>query len=99
MKAKILNTHKVDNTSAFTAEWGGYHFHIVYGQFKGNWFVAIPNWNICVDIKHPQNVEENAMEICRYVLRPDENLDGVGFGLAEAIKEHWTFKTTKSRKS
>ena len=49
MKYKIQTTYKVSETHEFGVDCGGSNFLIIYGRHINGWFIAIPNWNVCVE--------------------------------------------------
>lgn len=82
MDYKII-THKV-TTQEFSVDWNGHMFLIIYGQHKNGWFIAIPNWNVCVESAEPENDSHNMVVLARAHFH-----DEAPMYLARAIKEHW----------
>lgn len=83
MDYKINSTHKVA-AQEFSVDWNGYTFLIIYGQHKNGWFIAIPNWNVCVESAEPENDSHNTTVLARAHFH-----DEAPAYLAKAIREHF----------
>lgn len=83
-KPKIQQTF--DNVSAheFSMDWNGFNFIIIYGKHINGWFIAIPNWKICVEATEPTNTYYNIDKLSQAFNDHDK-----GKNVAETIKEHW----------
>lgn len=84
MKAKIRNIFDVLNTHEISVDWNGYNFLIIYGQDVGGWFIAIPNWEVCIEASDPEDTFYNSEALAKIL-----NMANAGVELAKAIKEHW----------
>ncbi len=89
MKAEIRNTHKVSNAHEISADWNGYNFLIIYGHHINGWFIAIPNWKVCMEASDPTDAFYNSNKLCKYIDLFDKDGSWAGVELAKAIKEHW----------
>lgn len=74
---------------AFTAheisvDWNGWRFDVVYGKRKNGWFIAIPNWNVCIEAPEPTDIYYNTNKLSEALM--DYNK---GYVVAGAVKEHW----------
>lgn len=67
----------------FSVDWNGFNFLVIYGRHVNGWFIAIPNWNICVESAGPTedfyNTEKLSMSFNKITAEV----------IATAIKEHW----------
>lgn len=86
MKYKIQATYKVTETHEFSVDCGGFNFLIIYGKHINGWFIAIPNWNVCVEACEPTDYFYNAEKLAG---SGQIDIPEAPDALAKAIKEHW----------
>lgn len=67
-----------------SVDWNGYNFHVVYEKYSNGWFIAIPNWEICIEASEPTDVFYNARKLAKRI-----NVENASSVIAKAIKEHW----------
>lgn len=67
---------------SFSLDWKGWAFFVIYGKNRDGWFMAMPNWEICLKIACPENIDYNAKKIESAL-----KIEGSGMILAESIKE------------
>jgi len=84
MKSEIRKTYEVSDTYEISVDWNGYNFLIIYGKHKDGWFIAIPNWKVCVEASTPEDDFYNSEKLAKAL-----NKANAGVELAKAIKEHW----------
>lgn len=89
MKAEIRREYEVTNTHEISVDWNGYNFLIIYGHHINGWFIAIPNWKVCVEASSPTDTFYNSEKICKCIDLSDGDNSSAGIELAKAIKEHW----------
>lgn len=61
---------------------GGYSFHLIYGRHSHGYYIAIPNWGICVEAAEPDDVFYNSENLAACM---DRTVAGNAQGIAEAI--------------
>lgn len=83
-KTKIQQTFDMVSAHEFSVDWNGWNFFIIYGKYNGGWFIAIPNWKICVEATEPTNIYYNIDKLSQAFNDHDK-----GKNVAEAIREHW----------
>ena len=84
-RPKIQKDHGTYTVHEISVDWNGYSFLIIYGQHKNNeWFIAFPEWKICVRATEPTNIYYNIEK-----LSDAFNDREKGKNVAEAIREHW----------
>lgn len=88
----IQNTYKVTQTQEVSIDCDDYNFLVIYGKHINGWFIAIPNWGVCVEASDPTDVFYNTEQLGRKlgVLGQDR-----APALAKAIKEHWEGLTSQ----
>lgn len=92
MKHKIQSTYQVTEIYEFSVDCGGFNFLVIYGHHINGWFIAIPNWGVCVEACEPTDCFYNADKLRRKIDIPE-----APSALANAIREHyWTIKYLKS---
>ncbi len=84
MKAEIRHTYEVSDIHEISVDWNGYNFLIIYGHHINGWFIAIPNWKVCVEASNPTDTLYNSEKLAEVL-----NKANAGVELAKAIKEHW----------
>lgn len=84
MEAEIINSYDLHGAHEVSANWNGWNFLIIYGRHVNGWFIAIPNWKICIEACEPTDIYYNSEHLAREL-----NKMGAGLALAQAIKEHW----------
>lgn len=81
---KIQNSYEVSKTHEISVDWNGYNFLVIYGKHINGWFIAIPNWNVCVESSDPEDDFYNSEKLAQAL-----DMANAGVELAKAIKEHW----------
>ena len=81
---KIKEKHSVDLVREISVDWNGWNFLIIYGKHINGWFIAIPNWEICVEAGKPTNVDYNTEKL--YGKTEDYSKS---IAISKAICEHW----------
>lgn len=84
MKAEIQREYKVFSAREISVDWNGFSFLVIYGRHVNGWFIAIPNWKICVEATEPTDHFYNEEKLAEAFNNPTK-----GKAIAEAIKEHW----------
>lgn len=84
MKAKIQSDYGVFGVHEISVDWAEINFLVVYGQHVNGWFIAIPNWRICVEAAEPTDCIYN-----RARLSTEFGHKNMGEAVAMAVKEHW----------
>lgn len=84
MDYKINKTYELTQTCEFSVDWNGFNFLIIYGKHINGWFIAITNWNVCVEAVEPSDECYNATKLARANFH-----DEAPSYLARAIREHW----------
>ena len=88
MKAEIEKDYGAINSYEINVNWNGYRFIVLYGTYMeartSHWFIAIPNWNIGIEIAEPSECSYNAGKLSEAF--KDSNK---GNAIATAVKEHW----------
>lgn len=41
----------------------GWSFHVIYGRHGHGYYIAIPNWGVCVEAAEPDNILYNAEQL------------------------------------
>ena len=67
-----------------SVDWNEWNFLVIYGKHINGWFIAVPNWKICVEATTPNNVNYNASKLGEKFSYYER-----GEAIALAIKEHW----------
>lgn len=67
-----------------SVDWNGWRFDVIYGKRKSGWFIAIPNWNTCIEASEPTDIYYNTNKLSEALM--DYNK---GYVVAGAVKEHW----------
>lgn len=60
MKMMDIINHGEENTYLFEIEVGGWSFYICYGKHTHGYYIAIPNFGVCVEAGEYDNVTYNA---------------------------------------
>lgn len=81
---KIREIHEVSDISEISVDWNGFNFLVIYGMHVNGWFVAIPNWKVCVEASNPEDVFCNGIALSNALDRHD-----AGKAIADAIAKHW----------
>lgn len=68
-------------------EAGGYDFYIIYGPHDHGYYIAIPNWGVCVEAAEPDNVFYNEGELFTC---PCRTVAAHAGELARAIDRHYS---------
>lgn len=80
----IQREYSTSNVHEISVGWDEWEFLVIYGKHINGWFIAIPNWNICVEATEPLNYLYNINKLSRAF-----NDESKGVAVAKAIKEHW----------
>ena len=81
---EIRKTYQTDKVQEFSVDYDGYSYLVIYGRHINGWFIAVPNWKVCVETTDPQGVFYNAERLSGVFERPN-----VPHVIAMAVKEHW----------
>lgn len=84
MEAKIQSYYGVFGVHEISVDWNGFNFLIIYGKHINGWFIAMPNWKICVEATEPSDCFYNARKLSDAFNNADK-----GKAVALAIKDHW----------
>ena len=84
METKIQGDFGVYNVHEFSMDWKWFNFLVIYGKHVNGWFIAVPNWKICVEATEPTDHFYNEEKLAAAFNNPSK-----GKAVAEAIKEHW----------
>jgi len=84
MEAKIKREYEISNAHEISVDWNGYNFLIIYGKHINGWFIAIPNWEVCIEASDPTDTFYNSEKLAKALDKAN-----VGIELAKVIKEHW----------
>lgn len=84
MKAEIQSDYGVFGAHEISVDWNGFNFLVIYGRHVNGWFIAIPNWNICIEAVEPTNGYYNMVKLADVFYDAEK-----GKEIAMAIKEHW----------
>lgn len=84
MESRIQREYRVSSVHEISVDWNGFNFLVIYGQHVNGWFIAIPNWNVCVEATEPSDCFYNARKL-------SDAFNNTDFGkeVALAVKEHW----------
>lgn len=66
----------------FDVSWNGWKFNVVCGKIQSGWFMAVPNWEMCIECAPPYNVDYNSKKIENAL-----KLEGTGEHLALSFKK------------
>ncbi|MCM1536086.1 MAG: hypothetical protein NC126_09235 [Clostridium sp.] len=83
-KYQIQKTYEVTQTQEVSIDYDGNNFLVIYGHHINGWFIAIPNWYVCVEASDPTDDFYNAEKLARAIEIP-----GAPHALAQAVREHW----------
>ncbi|MCD7724258.1 MAG: hypothetical protein LUI12_01675 [Clostridiales bacterium] len=81
---EIRREYPVADIREIIIDWNGFSYLVIYGRHINGWFIAIPNWEVCVEASEPTDVLYNTEKLAKFL-----NNANAGRELAEAIKEHW----------
>ena len=84
MKAKIQSYYGVFGFHEISVDWNGFNFLVIYGKHVNGWFIAIPNWKICIEATEPDDYWYNVDKLSDAFNNAD-----MGKAVSMAIKEHW----------
>lgn len=84
MEHNIKHVYEVSQTHEISVDWNGYNFLIIYGKHINGWFIAILNWEVCIEAANPQNVFYNTEKLSRVI-----KIKNAPAAIAKAVKEHW----------
>lgn len=79
-----IKSHEFDEVNSASIDWNGWNFLTIFGKSRDGWFVAIPNWEICVEIAPPNNTRYNSDKIGLAL-----NKQEAGKVIAKVIKDHF----------
>ena len=69
----------------------GFKYCVVFGKADSGWFIAIPNWNVCVEASDPSDDLYNGHQLSKALINPL-----AGTAIASAIKEAWRNQSERS---
>jgi len=78
IECKISNVHEI------IVNWNGYSFLTIYGYHINGWFIAIPNWGVCVEASDPDDVYYNSNKLAKTL-----DMANASVKVAKEIKKHW----------
>lgn len=84
VKPEEIKDYGVVGAHEVNVIWNGWSFTTIYGKHVGGWFIALPDWNVCVVSSDPSDFYYN-----RHKLSDAFNDIDKGEVVAKAIKEHW----------
>ena len=62
----------------------GYKYCVVFGKLDDGWYIAIPNWNVCVEASETEDDLYNGHKLSKELINPL-----AGTAIASAIKNAW----------
>ena len=73
---------------------GGWSFHVIYGRHGHGYYIAIPNWGVCVEAAEPDNLFYNTEQLAACM---SQTVAQHAREIAEAISarvpvEKWMYK-------
>lgn len=83
-RAKIDKTYKPIAVTELCISWNGYRYLVVIGRHVNGWYIAIPNWSICIESSHPTDSYYNSDKIGSALDSPT-----AGLAIADAISTYW----------
>lgn len=83
-KYEIKQDHGAYTVHEISVDWNGFNFLIIYGKHINGWFIAIPNWKVCVEATEPTDIYYNIDKLSDAL-----NDWKKGKAVTEAIREHW----------
>lgn len=84
-RAVIQDAYEASQAHEVSVDWNGWNFLIIYGKAHKDWFIAIPNHNVCIIACEPEDVIYNSRKLANVFNNEDK-----GQVLAEVIREHWS---------
>ena len=84
MEYEIVKDYGQVTAHEISVDFDGYNFRVIYGEHTGGWFIAVPNWELCVEATFPTDHFYNTEKLSRVFNNAER-----GKAVAEAIKEHW----------
>ena len=87
MKEKVAEEKRdcgAVDANEVSVDWNGWNFLVIYGVHINGWFIAIPNWHICIEATEPSDVYYNISKLSEAF-----NDSAKGEVVAMAVKEHW----------
>lgn len=83
-KAKAKKTYAVTAVKELSIDWNGYNFLVIIGKHINGWYIAIPNWNICIEASEPTDSFYNSEKLSKAL-----NNVHMGNAISDAIAEYW----------
>ena len=84
IKRNVKYASAISEIHDLSIDWNGWNFLTVFGKDPDGWFLAIPNWETCVEIAPPDNIKYNSEKIGKALGKPE-----AGSVIAEEIKEYF----------
>lgn len=83
---EIIN-HGEENAYLFEAATGGWSFYICYGKHTHGYYIAIPNWGVCVEAAESADVGYNTERLSACSHRAvAENAEEIAKGICAYMK-------------
>lgn len=86
MKAEVKNIYQASDVHEISVDFNGNNYLVIYGRHINGWFIAIPNWDVCVEAAPPEDVFYNSERIAHSLKRKTAAKE-----LAAVIKAHYEF--------
>ena len=83
-KAKVKKTYAVMAAKELSIDWDGDNFLVIIGKHINGWYIAIPNWNICIEAGEPTDNFYNSEKLSKAL-----NNVNMGSAIADAVAEYW----------
>lgn len=87
MKYEIKSAYAASGTREISVDHNGNNYLVIFGRHINGWFIAIPNWQICVEAAHPTDTFYNAERLYGVFKR-----EGAASAIAEAIQYYWEYR-------
>ncbi len=85
MKEYVLRKEfDVSDTHEISIDYDGYNFLVIFGHHINGWFIAVPNWGVCVEASDPRSNYYNFTK-----LTGKFPTDGMAEAIVEGMKEFW----------
>lgn len=93
-----INNYGETNTYIFEIDVNGWGFYICYGKHGHGYFIAIPNWGVCVEAAEYDNIEYNAGRLSACL---DKTVAANAEEIADGIHKYmlWYKETDKKQKA
>lgn len=82
MKYEIKSVYTVSGTHEISVDHNGNNYLVIFGRHVNGWFIAILNWQICVEAAHPTDTFYNTERLHGALKRKN-----AASAIAEAIRD------------